>query len=211
MFTFTVIAAEGRKRDSIYNHMVAINISQPLLRMIAKSTPDTTDSYVAAPLFQIGHQHKKYVTRFGLSGSSYTTESSNDLTQDLKTSINNRFRIISSLYRVQTLSSKIRVQYGLNVSGQINLNDQISDSGFDKVNLYSRSYGVGVGPGILFQYQILPRLTLHTEYITLYQYIHSDIGKRFSAFPSENYSNKANKSLGMQFDYPISLYLQYHF
>jgi hypothetical protein len=208
-------ASATKKVDSvgnkIMNHSIAFNVSDPLFKLFTKNRIDTTAYTSTAPVIYYTQKLGKLKLRFGLGGNIQNSLSESELKDDKKRVNNYKLNSIVSFYFQKSITPKWAVNYGINLVGNYNSNSTIFDSGFDLTNFYSRTWSTGLGPGILFQYHFSKRMSLFSEYMLTYQYFNSNNGKKFSAFPSENYSKQKNQSLQLQFEYPIAIFLNYNF
>jgi hypothetical protein len=211
ILNWSSLMALRQSDDFVRKYFVAVNVSKPLFQAIAPNHQDTAAENISPSLLYVGRQGKKNIYRFGITGTSISSESKSQLTFDKTTTSVQKLRAYLSFYRSKYISNRWQVQYGLNATGVMYWNDQVYDTGFDRVNIYTRKTGGGIGPGILFHYKINERLMLSSEYMLLFQYLYGSVGKRFTAIPNENYTNEKTKTMSLQFNYPISLYLHYHF
>ena len=100
---------------------------------------------------------------------------------------------------------------GISVSAVYNQTEKLFDSGFDVLKSYSYSKGGGIGPGVLFQYKLNNRLALFTEYNALFNLYTTAEGKEFSSYPEQNYAKTKEFNQGIQFQFPLALYINYLF
>lgn len=198
--------------DSVwFKNSVSLNISEPILKVLSKNTSVDSSLNLKAPVLYFGKQTRKMLYRIGARGMMKNTLNESDLFTDKKKIRYNRYDLTLSTLRVKNINSKIRMAYGLAANGFYLEDKKIYDSGFDQVTFNTHSWSAALGPQCLIQYNINKRLSLFTEYFLAFQYVTTYSGKQFSAFPDQNYANDKSNQSGFQFDYPISIYLTYHF
>jgi hypothetical protein len=211
--SFSVFAT--KKLDSLgnkkLNHSLAFNVSDPLFKIFTKNRLDTSAFTSVAPIMYYTQQFGKLKIRLGLGGSIKNSFSESELKDDKNKVGNYKLNGLLSFYFQKNISPKWSVNYGINIVGNYHSSSTVFDSGFDLTNFYTRTWGAGAGPGILFQYHISRRMSLFSEYMLIYQYYNSTTGKKFSAFPAENYATQKNQNLQLQFEYPIAIFLNYNF
>jgi hypothetical protein len=189
---------------------ISINVSQPLIRSISKVPIDTFNPVQNANFF-IGKQSKNNYWRIGLGGIYKSIDNKNRLTTDKVTEELHKYSLSVSDYKIKNLTEKFSAGLGLTLYGSFLNTQNIFDSGFDNVKIYKQSINGGIAPGLLMQYQVSKRLFIFTEYTIPMLYTYSKSGKKFSAFPSENYTNIEGNGFMVQLDFPISLFLTYTF
>lgn len=190
---------------------ISLNISEPILKVLSKNTSVDSGLNLKAPILYYGKQTSKMLYRIGARAAMKNTMNESDLFSDKKKFRYNRYDLTLSALRVKSIHSKINIAYGIAANGFYLEDKKIYDSGFDQVTFDNYSWSTALGPQCLIQYTINKRLSLFTEYFLAFQYSTSYSGKKFSAFPDQNYANDKSHLAGIQFDYPISIYLTYHF
>lgn len=209
--SFAQSETQSKPKDSSYKATISINFLEPILKVITKNTAIDSNLNLKAPFIYIGKQTPKMLYRIGARVSMKNKSFESDLFTDKRQENYNKFDLTISGLRMKSISNKLKFGYGLVATSFVLFDTKVFDSGFDKVTFNNRTWSVAAGPNFMLQYQINKRLSLFTEYILAYQYSNSYSGKKFSAFPEENYANDISRQHGIQIDYPISIYITYHF
>ncbi len=209
--TYAQNQTQSKRNDSLFKTTISINFSEPILKVISKNTGIDSNLNLKAPFIYIGKQRPKILYRMGARVSMKNKSNESDLFTDKRKEQYNKYDLSISGLRMKSISNKLKLGYGLMASSFVLFDKKIFDSGFDKVTFSNRTWSVAAGPNFLLQYQINKRLSVFTEYVLAYQFSSSYTGKEFSAFPEENYANDISRQHGLQIDYPISLYITYHF
>ncbi len=212
-----VHVAQAKKNPSdstqhqICKNTVSINFLEPVLKLLSKNASVDSSFNLKAPVIFYGRQTRKMFYRAGVRISMKNKLDESDLFADKKKENYNRYDGTISALKIKSIADKIKIGYGLTATGFVLFDRKIFDSGFDKVTFNNRTWSIACGPDLFLRYEINKRLSLFTEYLFAYQFYKSYSGKEFSAFPDQNYANEKSTQHGIQFDYPITIYLTYHF
>jgi hypothetical protein len=195
-----------------YKNAISINVSYPSIQLLLKASTDSTNASIPT---NINYSHifkHKWMMRIGFGGYTNYQIASTDLTADKVIQNYKKLTAALAVYHCSnTDNEKFVIGKGFSMNGIFNKNQRFFDSGFDLVEFYNQAMGAGIGPSFFAQYSITKSLAVYTEYSMLYNIYNTNNGKNFSAFPNQNYSTKKIINHGLQFQYPVSLYLSWMF
>ena len=210
VFIFAKVA-NAQDADIVYKHAVSVNLTSPLIQAINKNKPDSTSLRIPTNLAYSFTVKNKWMFRIGAGGYNNYQSLSSDIFQDRKITNINKLSALASAYHLTPSSEKWLFGIGISVSAVYNQTEKLFDSGFDVLKSYSYSKGGGIGPGVLFQYKLNNRLALFTEYNALFNLYTTAEGKEFSSYPEQNYAKTKEFNQGIQFQFPLALYINYLF
>jgi hypothetical protein len=189
---------------------ISINLTSPLIQAINKNKTDSTSLRIPTNI-ALSHAFNNWLIRIGAGGYNNYQTLGSDIYVDRKIENIYKLSALLSAYHLTTISDKWLFGIGPSVSGVYNKTEKVVDSGNDIINSYSNASGWGIGGGALFQYNINDRLSLFSEYNVLYNVYETSEGKEFSAIPSQNYARNKITNQGIQFQFPLALYINYNF
>jgi hypothetical protein len=195
-----------------FKNTISLNASYPTVQMLMRNAPDSTSNVIPTNIAISRLIKNKILVRLGFGGYTNYQIATSDLSTDVVASNYFKLNAALSFYHLsKSENDKWTFGKGVSVNASRNLNQRFFDSGFDVVEFYNSSDGIGIGPSFFVQYQFSKHVSLYTEYTLAYNLYTTANGKKFSAFPDQNYNSKHILTHGMQFQYPVSLYLNYSF
>jgi hypothetical protein len=197
--------------DKVFNKAISINVTSPLIQAINKNKPDSSSLRIPTNIALSFSIKNKWMIRIGAGGYNNYQTISSDIFSDRKIENTNKISALLSVYRLLPINEKWSSGLGLSVSGVNNTSEKLFDSGFDILKSYSYSKGGGLGGGVFFQYNVNKRLAIFTEYNVLYNMYETAEGKEFSAYPDQNYAKNKLFNHGIQFQFPLAMYINYLF
>jgi hypothetical protein len=200
-----VVLAQKSKRNAI-----SINLTSPLIQAINKNKTDSTSLRIPTNI-AYSHTFRNWLVRIGAGGFNNYQTIGSDIFVDRKIENTYKLSALLSVYRLTPINEKWLFGLGLSVSGVYNKTEKLFDSQFDVVNSYNYAKGGGVGGGAFFQYNINDRLSMFSEYNVLYNVYTTAEGKDFSSYPLQNYARNKISNQGIQFQFPLALYINYNF
>jgi hypothetical protein len=192
------------------NNALSINLTSPLIQAINKNKTDSSSLRIPTNI-AFSHTFNNWLLRIGAGGYNNYQTLGSDIYTDRKIENVYKLSALVSAYRLTTINDKWLFGLGPSLSGVYNKTEKIIDSGNDIINSYINASGWGIGGGALFQYNINNRLSLFSEYNVLYNVYETSEGKEFSAIPLENYARNKIYNQGIQFQFPLALYINYNF
>jgi hypothetical protein len=190
---------------------VSINLTSPLIQAINKNKTDSSSFRIPTNIALSATIKDKWLVRIGAGGYNNYQTLSSDVFTDRKIENVNKLSTLLSVYNIVPINEKWQCGLGLSLSAVLNKNEKYFDSGFDVLKSYTYTKGGGIGGGVFFQYSFNNRLSFFSEYNVLYNIYNSAEGKEFSSYPLENYAKNKLLNQGIQFQFPLALYINYQF
>lgn len=104
-----------------------------------------------------------------------------------------------------------QIKAGLLVSGGWSREDNIEDSGFDRVTTRRLEWNAGLGPVIDFRFFVDPRISLGMEASLVYSWSRSELQQLFSGFPEFDNTKETVTGEGLDVREPATIYFRFHF
>jgi hypothetical protein len=192
-------------------YAVSINLTSPLIQAINKNKTDSSSFRIPTNIALSATIKNKWLIRLGAGGYNNYQTLTSDIFTDRKIENINKLSTLLSVYNIVPINDKWQAGLGISLSAVVNKNEKYFDSGFDVLKSYTYTKGGGIGGGVFFQYSFNNRLSFFSEYNVLYNIYNSAEGKEFSSYPLENYAKNKLLNQGIQFQFPLALYINYQF
>jgi hypothetical protein len=212
IFALAMLAHTTQAQDLMHN-TVSLNITTPLIQAISNMPIDSSNIRIPTNIAysRIVGKKRRHIIRAGIGGYNNYQFVGDDLFTDKRYKYNYQFGVMANYFAVKTINDSWQFGVGPGLSAIYSRVDNKSDSGFDVVNNYYYNRGLGVALGMFFQYRINKHIAVYTEYNVQYNAYQTVTGKSFSAFPNQDYKTSKYLNHGIQFQYPLALYINYLF
>jgi hypothetical protein len=210
IFMFSAIAQKNND-EKIFRNAISVNLTTPLIQAINRNKIDSGTVRIATNIAYNRIIGTSWLMRLGVGGYNNYQDISSDIFSDRKIENTNRLSALLSIFKLTSINENWLFGFGGSLSGIYTNVEKLNDSGFDIVNSYQYSQGGGIGPAVLFQYNLNKRLSLFSEYSILYNRYETAEGKVFSSYPDQNYAKLKLSNQGIQFQFPLAIYVNYQF
>lgn len=202
-------AQDDDEKTSNFKFSLGVNVLDPMLSIVKKQEADS--SQLIAPNIYADLGFKHWHLRAGFGGELLERNNKSDLTDNISKETRYKYAFTASLLYRKELNEKWAVAGGAFFWSQYYLNETAYDSGFDLTTNFNEYIAYAGGPGGLISYQINKRLSLFTEYALLYRLEFQNQGRIFSAFPNENFKKHSATIRSINFQHPLTIFLNYNF
>jgi hypothetical protein len=198
--------------QTIKKNSLSFNLTYPTVQLLQRNTPDTLSTTIPTNLNYAHIFKNKYLLRIGAGGYTNYQISNSDLVTDKVASNYKKITGVISFYKLH-LGENEKWLFGIggSLNAIYNKNQRFFDSGVDVVEFYNYANGVGFGPSFFARYNFSKSISFYTDYSLYYNFYTTANGKKFSALPEQNYKSKNILNHGIQFQYPVSIHLEYSF
>lgn len=207
-----VTFAQEKKKIVITNDFhfsIGVNVSDPIINSIRKQALDSFD--ISSPNIYANLGYKKWHLRAGFGGRTVTQNNRSDLANNVSEIQDYKYALTGSLLRRSDISEKFSIYAGVYFWNLYYLQQTSFDSGFDLTTKYHENIGYAGGPGVMLEYHIGKKISVFTEYCALYRIDFRYEGRTFSAFPNESYKKHSSTINSINFQHPISFFINYKF
>jgi hypothetical protein len=197
--------------NKVFRNAISVNLTSPLIQAINKNKIDSSALRIATNIAYSRIVGKSCLVRIGAGGYNNYQTISSDIFIDRKIENTNKLSGLLSIFKTTNINENWLFGFGGSLSVIYTNDEKLKDTPFDIVKSFVYSKGGGIGPGVFFQYNLNKRLSMFSEYSILYNVYESAEGKEFSASPELSYSRNKVTNQGIQFQFPIALYVNYQF
>jgi len=193
--------------DTSKRHEISLNTH--ILQSILGDNENIQQPYTVTYKWKYNQQN---AIRLGIGGAFNQDKTQIDGFADSETRLSYAMDVRAG-YERRIVFKKMKgfVYFGGDVAFNLEANELIVDSGFDKVSTIDRSWGAGLGPILGVQYYLTPRLSISTEGAFYFFYNKKTEAQLFENFP--NFDDVINQVQGLELQQilPASIYLNYTF